>query len=230
MASDKILVHAFSGSPFAWRVLIALTEKDLPFEVDFVQRASGRHRTKEFLELNPRGKLPIMRMGDIVSYESVAFCHLLEYLHPERPLLPADPKTRALALMRIQETEYLYEPFEEAIRIGLFTPPAERNPDHARAVNARVIGEIAQWERYFSTADAYGRRAGPYLAGSDFSLADICLFPTIAFCVRCKLRLGDRFPNVAKWHAAIETRPSVQQTFPPHWRGTEGTDIGLNDV
>jgi glutathione S-transferase len=225
-----VQVFAFSGSPFAWRVLIVLEEKGLLYEVDWVPRASSRHRSPELLAMNPRGRLPIMRYGEVTLCESLAICHFLEASHPSPPLVPLDAQRRALALQRTYESEYLMYPFEEAITIELFTPPAERNPERMRVSRRGMHDELAFWEARFSSDDAYGRRAGPYLAGETFSLADVALYPLVAFGVRCKLRLDERYPRLGAWYAAITERPSVQKTWPPHWRGTEGADIGLNAV
>ena len=228
--SAPVQVLGFSGSPYAWRVLIALAEKAVPHQMEWVPHASGRHRSPELLAMNPRGQLPIVRVGEVTLYESLAVCQFLETIHPSPPLLPLDAPRRALALLRMHEAEYLVPPLEEAITLGLFTPPAERDPQCLRDANARVRKELAFWEARFATDDAYGRRAGPYLAGDAFSLADVALYPLVAFCVRCKLRLDEHHPAVGAWYAALTERPSVQSTWPPHWRGSAGTDIGLNAV
>ena len=53
-----------------WRALIALEEKGIEYESKWLPRSTGEHRTPDMLALNPRGRLPILRYGDVTLYES----------------------------------------------------------------------------------------------------------------------------------------------------------------
>ena len=48
-----------SGSPFAWRVMLTLELKRLPYESKLLEFSKGDHKSAEYLKLNPRGKVPI---------------------------------------------------------------------------------------------------------------------------------------------------------------------------
>ena len=65
---------------------------------------------------------------------------------------------------------------------------------------------------------------GSYLAGKDFSMADVILFPGIAFLVRVGFKLAPRFPHLQAYFEKLKERPSIQASWPPHWKDTpDGT-------
>jgi glutathione S-transferase len=66
-------------------------------------------------------------------------------------------------------------------------------------------------------------RSGPWIMGAQFTLADICLIPTIDRLVDLGLaKLWEKeFPEVTEWYARVRTRPSFVQTFSPTSRLSE---------
>ena len=84
-----------SGSPFAWRVLLALEAKGLAYQSRLLEFSKGDSKTPEFLALNPRGQVPVLRDGGYVVYESIAILAYLERKYPEPPLFGATPKKPA---------------------------------------------------------------------------------------------------------------------------------------
>jgi len=88
--------------PFCARVRLALAEKAVDYEAVEIDLGS---RPDWLYELNPVGKVPVLENGFVLP-ESAVILEYLEELHPERPLLPADPSARArarLALFRFDE-------------------------------------------------------------------------------------------------------------------------------
>ena len=59
-----------SGSPFAWRVMLTLEVKISTYESKLFEFSKGEHKTPGYLRLNPRGKVPTLKDGDFVVYES----------------------------------------------------------------------------------------------------------------------------------------------------------------
>lgn len=64
-------------------------------------------------------------------------------------------------------------------------------------------------------------QAEAYVAGKNMSMADVAFFPNLAFYVRLGLQLGKSYPNLVKYYDMMLKRPSVEKTWPPHWKGTE---------
>ena len=84
-----------SGSPFAWRVWLALEHKQIAYELKVLSFDRGDTRTPEFLAVNPRGRVPTIVHDGFKLWESLAILEYLEECFPQKPLLAADAKTRA---------------------------------------------------------------------------------------------------------------------------------------
>ena len=85
-------------SPNALRVRAVANELGIALEVIDVDLRSGGNRTKEFLALNPNGKVPVLVDGDFVLWESRAINAYLATMKPESGLYPADIRKRAVVL------------------------------------------------------------------------------------------------------------------------------------
>jgi glutathione S-transferase len=225
MTTPSCHVYGFSGSPFVWRVLLALDEKQIAHTRTWIARASGEHRSPEMLARNPRGQLPVMVWGDTPLHESMAICAFLELERPEPPLVPAAPAARARTLVLAHEADgYAGGAAMPALEAGLMRAPGTALDDADRARHRTLHEELGHWERYLQ------QDGGAFLVGDAFTLADIALFPLIAFGVRCGLRLEPAFPALARWYARIVERRSTQSSWPPHWRESPGRDFGLNEL
>jgi glutathione S-transferase len=221
--SVKPLIYCFSGSPYVWRALIMLGEKGIEHDAKWIPRASGEHRTPEMLAVNPRGRLPILRYGDVTLYESVAICHFLELEHPEPPLIPHARAARARALVLTSEAHYLDTETWDALLFALGGKTDDQGLERRHEAYRRLHAEVGRWE-------AHLEHGGDYLVGDAISLADVVVFPGIAFLVRTGLTLSKRTPKLAAWYARMVERPSVQESWPPHWRETTGSDAGYDAV
>ena len=59
-------VYWGSGSPYAWRVLLALEYKRLQYTSHILQFSKQEHKSPQMLALNPRGRVPVLKDGDYV--------------------------------------------------------------------------------------------------------------------------------------------------------------------
>ena len=86
----SLVLYYGSGSPYAWRVQLALEHKALPYERKVLSFSAGDTRKPEFLALNPRHRVPVLVDGDFVLYESNAIVEYLDEAYPATgaPLFP----------------------------------------------------------------------------------------------------------------------------------------------
>ena len=107
----SITLYYGSGSPFAWRVQLALEHKALPYERTILSFSAGDTRKPEFLALNPRHRVPVIVDGDFVLYESNAIVEYLDEANAGRgaPLFPGDVRTRALIRRLVLEVDNYFE-------------------------------------------------------------------------------------------------------------------------
>ena len=87
------------GGPFAWRCLLVLEAKALVYTPYLIDLSKHENRTPEFLALNARGTLPILKEGPIVVRESHAIMFYLDRSHP-RPRCMGKPQPRLLGSCR----------------------------------------------------------------------------------------------------------------------------------
>src|SRR2546425_5850302 len=97
-----IVFYYGSGSPFAWRVWLALEHKKLPYELRVMSFDKDDLKQPAFQALTPRGKVPLIQDGDYVLYESGAIIEYLQDAYPSSGagLFPADPKPRGIEIGR----------------------------------------------------------------------------------------------------------------------------------
>ncbi len=105
-----LTLYAGSGSPFAWRVQLALEHKALPYELKMLSFSARDTLKPEFIALNPRHQVPVLVDGDFVLYESNAIVEYLDEAYPGRgaPLFPGDARQRALVRRLIEEIDNYY--------------------------------------------------------------------------------------------------------------------------
>ena len=84
-----------SGSPYAWKVWLALEHKTIPYELKLLSFDRGDTKAPAFRALNPRGTVPTITDGKVTLWESNAIVEYLEERYREKPLLPTDLAARA---------------------------------------------------------------------------------------------------------------------------------------
>ena len=82
---------SFDLCPYVQRAAIVLAEKDVPFERINVDLAD---KPEWFKAISPTGKVPLLKVGDEVLFESSVIVEYLEETHP-KPLHPQAPLSRA---------------------------------------------------------------------------------------------------------------------------------------
>ena len=213
----SITLYYGSGSPFAWRVQLALEHKALPYERKVLSFSAGDTKKPEFVAINPRHRVPTIVDGDFTLYESNAIVEYLESAYPGRgaPLFPGDVRARATIWRLMMEVDnYTDKATDPVIEYCLYLKPEDRTAEKLAAARKGATEEFAQMSSYFK---------GEFLAGQ-LSMADFQLYPLVAFMYRCKVKLpefdadGLLTPKLKTWKAKIDALPYMDKTIPPHWK------------
>ncbi|HQR09719.1 MAG TPA: glutathione S-transferase family protein [Casimicrobiaceae bacterium] len=213
----SLTLYYGSGSPYAWRVQLALEHKALPYELKVLSFSAGDTRKPEFIALNPRHQVPVLVDGDFVLYESNAIVEYLDEAFPGRgaPLFPGDARQRALARRMVLEVDNYFDKSTDDIMTQAFwKKPEEREPDKIVAGRKAAVEEIGMFTRAMK---------GEFLAGS-LSAADFALYPMVAALWRAQMKLPDldadgmMTPELRAWKGRIEALPYFDKTIPPHWK------------
>jgi glutathione S-transferase len=154
-------LYGFAASNYFNMVKLALLEKQIPFEVVSMHGCQN----PETLAVSARGKVPVLGTEDGFISETDVILRYLEDTHPQTPLLPAHPFARAQVWTMAKEIElYIELParlcYVEVLFSGRATPEALK----AKARRDLIKGFAALARR--------GQFA-PYVAGTEFTLADI---------------------------------------------------------
>ena len=193
-----------SGSPFAWRVWLALERKGIPYHLKTLSFDAGDLKTPEFSALNPRRRVPVLVDDDFALAESAAIVEYIEDRWPNGPALFAtEPRKRAIQRRMVREADH----YLADIGTRFATAPSEENAKELRE-------ELSLWE---------GAAAGDYLTG-ELSAVDLTVYPFMALFVRIAGRRPDFAqsdfigPRLSGWMDRMRALPIVQHTQPPHWK------------
>lgn len=211
-----------SGSPYSWRALLALEYKKLPYESHLVQFAKQEHKSPQLLQMNPRGRVPVLKDGDYVCFESLAIIQYLDRKYPDPPLFGHSAEESGTIMRVICEYQgYVEEHIMKVIYAILFQGAEGHSDEIARAM-LLVASEAGTIEKRLSQSS--------WLAGEEFSAADVVIFPGIQMLLRALdrreaqdlrgrlLPLETNYPAIAAWIGRIEALPGYDRTYPPHWR------------
>lgn len=214
----SLTFYYLSGSPFSWRVWLALEHKAVHYDFQLLRAEAGDLKGETYRQLNPHGKAPAIVDEGFALYESVAILEYLEdrYAASGRRIWPADVRRRAVARRMVAEADaYLYPPVRRCVEELLLRKDG--------AVDELVV-QRARESAEQALALFASQVEGPYLLGSDPSGADFAAYPLTAMLARLDMRHPDRSfrallpPRLKQWQASVEALPYFEKTFPPHWR------------
>jgi glutathione S-transferase len=194
-------------SLFSRKVEIALGEKGIPYEREFVaftQERGYEPRHPAVLAANPKRQVPVLVDGDLALFDSTVILEYLDELYPKPPLYPATPQERARCrLAELDADEILFSP----VRQLLFRtePP---HPDPARHAAHVAAGKAAEAVIEARFADLDRKLDGQEFFCGSLSVADIGLFMTILFTQRLNGPALSPHAGLAAWYRRLLARPS----------------------
>jgi len=225
MAQDMTLLWG-SGSPPCWRVMIVLEEKKLQgYNHKLLSFEKMEHKSQEVLDMNPRGQLPSFKHGNFVLNESYAACMYLEsqFKSQGNELIPHGAAEQAMMYQRMFEGLTLTQKMADVIYYNWKVPEGERHDSAVKRHREALSAEMKLWEGYLQKA------SGSYVAGKSFTLADVMVFPGVAYLFRFGLN-GERYPKVTEYYNFLKERPSIKVSWPPTWlEDPEAKDL-LKDI
>ena len=193
-------------APNPRRVRIFLAEKSISVPVEQVDIVSAQNRSAEFRAKNAMGTLPVLELDDGTTIaESVAICRYFEELQPEPPLLGTDAKDRALVEMWQRRMEYeVFLPITQVFRNGhaFFKGRIPQVPEYGEVCRKHAEQRLEWLDGVLADR--------PFVAGERYTIADITALCAIDFGRVSSIRVTPEQPNLARWHAAVSSRPSAK--------------------
>jgi glutathione S-transferase len=197
-----------SRSSYTRVVRMVCEEKGIAYELTEAQLGAP-----EVAAIHPFGKMPVLRHGDFELCESKAIATYLDRSFPGPQLIPSDPRLGALTEQWVSLVNTVMD--ATLIRTYLFAyafpRTADGKPDRKAidAVTPAVRNQIGVLDKAVASTG--------YLAGDQFSFADINLLP-ILYYVRQLPEAAEAFStatHLARYYERHAARPSFVLTIPP---------------
>jgi len=204
-----VKLYSYFRSSAAYRARIALNLKGLPYDMESIHltRGGGRQHSPEYRAINPQQRVPALRLDNgEVLIQSLAIIEYLDEIHPEPPLLPADPIARAHVRAVAQAIACDIHPLNN-------TSPLFYLKNELKHDQAQINVWYAHWVTVGFEAVEALLRPGPYAFGDHVTLADVCLVPQVANARRFNVPL-DKFPNIVAADAACLKLPAFDKARP----------------
>ena len=234
-------LYHHGSSACAAKVRFALAEKQLEWASRYIDILAGEQFEPSFTALNPKAVVPVLVHDGFVVPESTLICEYLDEVFPERPIYPRDPRTRVAARLWTKAVDEELHPACSALTYivshrhtilrngaGNFEDFLEQAGGEGRAARERkwrwiqdgiaAPGAADTIRLYFSYLGKMDQalRASRWLAGDDFSIADIAMTPYV-FRLEClaldALWSAGQLPALADWYARIKSRPAFTEAL-----------------
>ena len=183
MATDTLYNTPISN--YGARVSMIIQAKKIDKNVQVLPpTAIGGLKSPEYLALNLQGKMPLLVCSDGMAIpESDTICRYLLDKYPSGPsFMPTDPRQRVLSEQICRLHDIYMGPVLGSMYKAPGTPFSIFGTDRSAAL-AELKKQILCIENTVVKFDtAYPSLSGNFLCGSEISLADAALYPTMVFC------------------------------------------------
>ncbi len=201
----KILEMKPAPNPRRVRIFLAEKGIDIPYEQVDITR--GEHKLPGFSRLNPMQRVPVLILEDGTAIaESVAICRYFDCLHPEPALFgrTALEKARVEMWNRRMEHSFMFHVMQvfRHLHPSMADLEVPQVPVWAEANRPRVYETLCFLDKELGTR--------PFIAGEDFSIADITALVAVDFMKPARLARPPELVNLARWHDAVSGRPSAK--------------------
>ena len=243
----SLKLYNFPQSTCSQKVRLTLWEKGIEFDDRPVDSTKREHLSDWYLKLNPNGVVPTLIHDDAVIIDSSVIMEYLDEVFPDCPLIPADPVARAhmrkwlryfeevpTPAVRVPSfNQYLSKRFEKLSQ-EQFDTFADNHPIRKQfykkmrkehGFDQRESDSAA--DRLRQTIDrmekGLEKSGGPWLMGTDLTLADYAIVPTIDRMRDLGLEeLWVDHPMVSAWFERVRERPAYEKTY---YKGTRLSEI-----
>jgi maleylpyruvate isomerase len=204
-----LVLYTYWRSSSAFRVRIALAAKGIAYRSVAVNLLHDEQKTAEHVARSPMGYVPCLLIDGKAYVESVAIVELLEELHPDPPLYPKDPFSRARVRALVEIMNAGTQPLQNLAVLKHISPDQEARVAWAKHFITRGL---AAFESLMTLHEGEGTR-GRYAFGDALTAADAFLVPMIYNAKRYKIDLAP-YPRVARANDAALATPAVQAALP----------------
>jgi glutathione S-transferase len=195
----------FSPGSCARASHIALEEVGTPYHAEKISLADNQQRSPEFLEINPKGRVPALVTPQGILTESTAILAYIAQRHPEAKLAPTDPFEFAQA-----------QSFNSYISSTVHVAHAHKfrgsrwadDPVAIEAMKAKVPDSVGA---AFALIED-GMLKGPWVLGDQYSICDAYLFTVSSWLEGDGVDLS-KLPRVMEHRQRVAERPATMSVL-----------------
>ncbi|ELI6452189.1 glutathione S-transferase N-terminal domain-containing protein [Yersinia ruckeri] len=198
----------YAPTPNGHKITLFLEEAGLPYQIHRINISAGDQFKPDFLAISPNNKIPAIvdhrpdDGGDPISiFESGA---ILLYLAGKTGKLLSNELREHSATL-----QWLFW------QVGGFGPMLGQNHHFSLYAPEKVPYAIERYQketqRLYSVLDTQLQK-NAYLAGDNYSIADIATYPWVVSHQNQKIDLAD-YPAVSRWFQVITSRPATQRAY-----------------
>ncbi len=207
---NTLTLYGLDYSVYTRIARLALAEKGIEYELVETDVFAADGPPANYLTLHPFGRIPTLRHGDFVLYETGAITRYIDDAFDGPALQPTQPQQRARMNQIIGVLDaYGYRPMVWGVFVQRVSRPAA-----GQATDETQVAEALPQAR--TCLDALGNLLGeqPYLAGKNLSLADLHAAPMILYFAQTPEgeRMLAEYANLSRWWRMIRARDGLTNT------------------
>jgi glutathione S-transferase len=186
---------------------LVLTHKDVPYEFHDLEQVMGK---AEHLALHPFDRVPILRHGDFMVYETSAIASYVDEAFEGPRLTPQDVRTRARMNQWLSAVNSYYYPY----MIYHVTHERLVFPELGIASDEKVVAHaLPKVEVALGVMERELSHGQEFLLGSELTLADFFLLPsTFAFSLTEEGKaMYPKYPAFCRWRERMENLPTTRK-------------------
>jgi glutathione S-transferase len=210
---DDMRLYQSNASPNSRRVRIFLAEKGISMPIVPVDLGAREQFSDAYAAINPRRVVPTLVLDDGTAIGEVpAIQRYLEEIHPEPRLWGITPKTKAQVMM-----------WDRRVEQEGFAPVMEAVRNAVPGLKGRAIAGLHDYEQIPALVERSRMRVAnfhadfdarltdvPFIAGDEFSVADITAVVTVDFATRAAgLPIAGQHTALKRWYETVSARPSM---------------------
>jgi GST-like protein len=195
----------FAPTPNGWKITIMLAECGLDYRLKTIDLFKGEQHEDSFLELNPNGRIPVLVDHEPVGggparaiFETGAI--LLYLADKTRKLLPQEPARRDVVIQWLMW------------QVSALGPTLGQNGHFKLYAAEKIPYAVERFareaDRLYGVLDMQLARTDRYVAGDEYTIADIACFPWVMTHKAQGIDMS-KFPAVKRWFTELRARPGV---------------------
>ena len=218
------------------RVRFVLNAKGLPFEEVRLNLLQGDQLKPDYLKLNPNGVVPTLDHDGQIVTDSTVITEYLDEIEPAKTFTPSSPVARAHmralmhfidempgAAVRVPTFNLAFLPSYQKMSREDFVAMAESKPlrrelmlgmGQAGFPQSEMEAALARLRRSYERMESeLEKSGGPWLLGSQITLADVAVMPALVRMQDLGLASWQDLPRVAAWFDNIRAEPAFAPTY-----------------